>query len=358
MLLSSSSDCLPRFRWSHSPQSDQYRRAIQRTGEGRSFAASAARGSASTAPVKLFHHRLTQDGIRRDENYKGVPFYLRRASPVSVWRHFWRAALHRHRQRRQHPPVPARRTLLSKHCHAASSTTVLALSPVTATGLGDHRFDDKLDDVGAAGRERSLAPGARIARDGLRAIDASTAVARASGRCALAREPARVRHRGAQPICRTGAGIRSSTRTSPAAACTRCWRETSRRCRIGSATCARAWTSCRDCLRRCVSRSSRRACRRSTRRRLRSRTAACISLIDELVLPQLGVLPADEQAQLKSTIDKARKAVSQHQIWLDKRLVPEAKGDFRIGAELYDRKLAFALDSPLVAPADSGARRA
>ena len=44
---------------------------------------------------------------------------------------------------------------------------------------------------------------------------------------------------------------------------------------------------------------------------------------------------------------KARSAVSQHQIWLEKRLLPEAKGDFRLGAELYDQKLAFALFSPL-----------
>jgi uncharacterized protein (DUF885 family) len=72
-----------------------------------------------------------------------------------------------------------------------------------------------------------------------------------------------------------------------------------------------------------------------------------LSLIDELVVPQLGQLSEEEQTQLKATLDKARKAVSQHQIWLDKRLVPEAKGDFRIGAALYDKKLAFALDSPL-----------
>ena len=40
--------------------------------------------------------------------------------------------------------------------------------------------------------------------------------------------------------------------------------------------------------------------------------------------------------------------MSQHQIWLDKRIgAGGATGDFRIGATLYDRKLRFALDSPL-----------
>jgi hypothetical protein len=39
--------------------------------------------------------------------------------------------------------------------------------------------------------------------------------------------------------------------------------------------------------------------------------------------------------------------VAEHQAWLDKTLVPNAHGDFRIGEALYDQKLAFALDSPL-----------
>jgi uncharacterized protein (DUF885 family) len=72
-----------------------------------------------------------------------------------------------------------------------------------------------------------------------------------------------------------------------------------------------------------------------------------LTLIDELVVPALSSLSAEEQARVQSAIERARTAVSQHQIWLEKRLVPEAKGDFRIGAALYDRKLAFALASPL-----------
>jgi uncharacterized protein (DUF885 family) len=72
-----------------------------------------------------------------------------------------------------------------------------------------------------------------------------------------------------------------------------------------------------------------------------------LSLIDQLVIPQLGVLPEADQASLKAAIAHARTAVAQHQIWLEKRLLPEANGDFRLGAALYDAKLRFALDSPL-----------
>jgi uncharacterized protein (DUF885 family) len=72
-----------------------------------------------------------------------------------------------------------------------------------------------------------------------------------------------------------------------------------------------------------------------------------ITLIDQLVVPQLGTLPEADQASLKTAIAHARSAVSQHQIWLEKKLLPEAKGDFRLGAALYDTKLRFALDSPM-----------
>jgi len=72
-----------------------------------------------------------------------------------------------------------------------------------------------------------------------------------------------------------------------------------------------------------------------------------LSLIDELVVPQLGALPEEQQADLKAAIARARTAVAQHQIWLEKKLLPAANGDFRLGAKLYDAKLRFALDSPL-----------
>src|SRR5690606_5741027 len=46
-------------------------------------------------------------------------------------------------------------------------------------------------------------------------------------------------------------------------------------------------------------------------------------------------------------IDNLGKAVAEQQEWLDKTLVPNAKGDFRIGAEKYDQKLKFSLNSSL-----------
>ena len=72
-----------------------------------------------------------------------------------------------------------------------------------------------------------------------------------------------------------------------------------------------------------------------------------LDLIDQLVVPQLKTLSEADQAQLQSAIAHARTAVTQHQLWLEKRLLPAAIGDFRLGARLYDAKLRFALVSTL-----------
>ena len=75
--------------------------------------------------------------------------------------------------------------------------------------------------------------------------------------------------------------------------------------------------------------------------------AGLISLLDGEVARQIATLPAGAQEALRASSTKARRALSQHQIWLEKRLLPEAKGDFRLGAQRYDTKLAFALFSTL-----------
>ena len=71
------------------------------------------------------------------------------------------------------------------------------------------------------------------------------------------------------------------------------------------------------------------------------------SMLDGEITAQIATLPADQQDAFRTSVTKARSAVSQHQIWLEKRLTPEAKGDFRLGPELYDQKLSFSLFSPL-----------
>jgi uncharacterized protein (DUF885 family) len=222
---------------------------------------------------------------------------------------------------------------------------VMALTPVSATGLGDHRFDDKIDDVSAAGRERRLT----LERELLSAVKALDATQLSRAHQIDARLLAsqleydiwrltELQDWSWDPLIYAGLAGNSVYYLL-----------------------ARDFAPLPDRLKNVAARLTelprllaqvRESLDPARVPKIHAETAAkqnggVLSLIDELVVPNIGVLSDAEQAELRSAIDKARKAVSQHQIWLDKRLVPEAKGDFRIGATLYDRKLGFALDSPL-----------
>ena len=72
-----------------------------------------------------------------------------------------------------------------------------------------------------------------------------------------------------------------------------------------------------------------------------------MDIVETMILPLVKVLTAAEQSELKDAANRLRAAMAAHQQWLDKVLVPQAKGDFRIGAKLFDEKLVFTLNSTL-----------
>lgn len=74
--------------------------------------------------------------------------------------------------------------------------------------------------------------------------------------------------------------------------------------------------------------------------------AGLVSLVD-LLLAEAGALEPEAQAELRAAAGVAKAAIAAHQTWIDETLVPQAAGEWRLGADLYDAKLAFALDSPL-----------
>jgi len=75
--------------------------------------------------------------------------------------------------------------------------------------------------------------------------------------------------------------------------------------------------------------------------------AGITSIVDDMILPHAGELSGEDRTRLDAAVAALKKAVEDNQQWLDKTLVANAKGDFRIGQKLYDEKLAFALNSPL-----------
>ncbi len=71
------------------------------------------------------------------------------------------------------------------------------------------------------------------------------------------------------------------------------------------------------------------------------------SIITNMVEPELGAVDETLRRRLKRAINRTNKAVDKHQRWLEKDLLPDARGDFRIGQKLFDEKLAFTLHTPL-----------
>ena len=72
-----------------------------------------------------------------------------------------------------------------------------------------------------------------------------------------------------------------------------------------------------------------------------------LSILDNLVRPQLQELNAAERNRLQQAMQRAQEVVEQHQQWLENRLLPNANGEFRLGPERYDEKLRFTLQTPL-----------
>ncbi|MFT5465179.1 MAG: hypothetical protein ACI8UO_000266 [Verrucomicrobiales bacterium] len=66
-----------------------------------------------------------------------------------------------------------------------------------------------------------------------------------------------------------------------------------------------------------------------------------LSLIDAVLTPQLGKLPAEARADLEEAISIARKAVDEHQNWLESELLPNAKGEARLSEKLYREKFSL-----------------
>ena len=72
-----------------------------------------------------------------------------------------------------------------------------------------------------------------------------------------------------------------------------------------------------------------------------------LALVDTFITPNATQLQGEDRARLDAAVAGLRAVVEEHQAWLDGTLVPNARGEFRIGAAQYDQKLKFALNSSL-----------
>ncbi|HWG30345.1 MAG TPA: DUF885 domain-containing protein [Steroidobacteraceae bacterium] len=246
------------------------------------------------------------------------------------------------------PPAPAQPSAADMSFDEISNRylhDMLALTPVAATALGEHRYDGMLDDVSVAGNERRTALAHELLTQ-LKALDRSSL--------------SRAHQVDAQLL--TNELEYQIWRTEKLQEWR--WNPLLYTDLAGNSVyllMARDFAPLPERLRNVGARLNElprlleqvravldpaRVPRIHAETAIKQNTGA-LELIEQLVVPQLGSLPEADRVQLESAIARARTAIAQHQLWLEKRLLPAAKGDFRLGADLYDAKLRFALVSTL-----------
>jgi uncharacterized protein (DUF885 family) len=221
----------------------------------------------------------------------------------------------------------------------------LSLQPIVATQTGDHRFDGELDDMSATGRGARLATWKSVLKE-IEALDGTK----------LSRDN------------QVDAAILSNQLRfaiwEEVTLQTWAWDPQVYSSRAGSslyALMSREFAPLPDRLRSAIARMERLPRLLAQMRanivparvpQVFATTAAkqnggVTQLVDGMILVHADALPPADKARLAKAADTLKKAVADHQTWLDKTLVPAAKGDFRIGTKLFDEKLAFTLNSPL-----------
>lgn len=241
-------------------------------------------------------------------------------------------------------PDPATDAAFAKLAHDAVERW-LALSPVSATQIGDHRYDDRLDDLSPAGRQQRLETSKALLAQ-LEAIDVSRLSRENQVDAALLRNQLQsdiwtievlqdwawdpqvyssltgnaiygLMARDFAPLPQRIAAATARMEQLPALlAQARANLDPARVPKIHAETVAR-------------------------------QNAGLLEIVETFITPHLGELPAADAARTRAAIATLKQAVAEHQRWLDKTLVPNAQGDFRLGADKYDQKLKFALSSSL-----------
>lgn len=234
--------------------------------------------------------------------------------------------------------------------------TWMQLSPVSATQIGDHRYDSELDDLSAAGQQKTVAAYKALLGE-LDKIDVAKLGRENQVDAAILRNQLQSEIWNAE-VLQSGK-----------------WDPQLYNGIAGSAIyglMAREFAPLPERLKSATARMEKLPAIFAQARenldparvpKIHAETVAkqnkgILSIVDTFITPHIGELPQADQQRLQAAIDGLKKAVDEQQTWLDKTLVPNAKGDFRIGAEKYDQKLKFALSSSLSRQEIGGRARA
>ena len=222
---------------------------------------------------------------------------------------------------------------------------MLKLGPIGATSIGEHRYDSEIDDLSQAGRDAKLAFAERMLAE-LEAIDVTRLGREAQVDASI------LRTRLKRDIWE--ARVQQDYR----------WNPLMYNALAGSAiydVVAREFAPAPQRLASVTARLEKLPTLLAQARanlelarvpKVHAETVikqnkGLTSVIDELVLPMAKDLPDADRQRLDAAIAGYRKAVAEHQAWLEGTLLPAAKGDVALGRDLYDQKLALVLGSSL-----------
>ena len=221
----------------------------------------------------------------------------------------------------------------------------MKLSPVTATQIGDHRFDAELDDVSAAGRNAGLA----FFKDTLKRLDAID-------KKQLSR-PNQVDAALLSNALRAAIWTTESVQDWA-------WNPLNYQSIAGGAIyniMAREFAPITQRLENATKRMELLpALLKQARTELvpsrvptphadtyKKQNPGLKSIIGEMIDPHKDKLSPEAKKRLEAAIKTYNAAVDEHQAWIEKTLVPAAKADYRAGAERFDKQLGFTLLSNL-----------
>jgi uncharacterized protein (DUF885 family) len=222
---------------------------------------------------------------------------------------------------------------------------IAALSPVSATWLGDHRFDDRLDDVGREALERQaafcrtylgrIAPIAKSRLSRSHQIDAAMLAHALQAELWHLQEFQEWAWNPRLYVGLAGNAIYHLMARDFAPL----------RRRLNSAMhrleqFPRLMQQIREVL------DPRRVPKVHAETAIRQ-VPGILGILENMVEPHVDVLSARDQVRLGRALETARSAVEVLRRWLENEVLPHAAGNFRIGRRLYDRRLAFALQGPL-----------
>ncbi|HSI17524.1 MAG TPA: DUF885 domain-containing protein [Sphingomonas sp.] len=250
-------------------------------------------------------------------------------------------------------PAPSR-TAVSRPASAEAAFAALSqryvrdiarFSPTAGTTLGDHRFDGALDDVSAAGRARSLAHDKALL-GALGQIDRKALTPESQVDAALLDNALRydiwqievLRDWSWDPQIYNG--IAGGALYGLAARDFAPWPQ-----RLKAATARMEAMPAFLAQARAQIVPTRVPAIYATT--VAKRNGGVVDIAETMLAPHADTLSAPDRARFSAALATLKAAMATHQKWLDTVLVPQAKGELRLGAKLYDQKVAFALVSNL-----------